>query len=197
MTYPQERQAEYANSSRLTAPRYIPGYNVWLSSKHITTRQPSRKLDHKRLGPFEIIKPVGSLAYKLNLPPTMKIHPVFHISLLETAVDDPLPGQHIEPPPPVLVDSEEAWEVEEILDSRLHFQRGQYKVKWVGFDEPSWQRASDLDKAPDKFNLFHSQYPRKPGPWDLSGARSYRGGYCHNPRNPNPCPTILVTLRIS
>ena len=82
MTYTQERQAEYTNSSRLTALRYIPGDKVWLSSKHITTKRPSRKLDHKLLGPFEIIKPVGSLAYELKLPPTMKIHPVFHLSLL-------------------------------------------------------------------------------------------------------------------
>ena len=97
-------------------------------------KRPSRKLDHKRLGPFDIIKPIGSLVYELKLPSTMKVHPVFHVSLLETAVNDPLSGQHIEPHPPVIVDSEEAWEVEEILYSRLHYRQGQYKVKWVGFD---------------------------------------------------------------
>ena len=124
MTYAQERQAEYANSSRLTAPRLLPVDMVWLSSKHITTKRPSRKLDHKRLGPFEVIKSVGSRAYELKLPPTMRIRPVFHVSLLEAAADEPLSGQHIEPPPPIQVDSEEAWEVEEILDSSLHYRRG-------------------------------------------------------------------------
>ena len=94
---------------------------VWLSSKHITTKRPSRQLDQKQLGSFKVIKLVGSLAYKLKLPPTMRIHPVFHISLLEAAADDPIPGQHIEPPYPIQVDCEEAWEVEEILDSRLHY----------------------------------------------------------------------------
>ena len=64
----------------------------------------------------------------------MKVHPVFHVSLLGTTANDPLSGQHIEPPPPVIVDGEESWEVEEILDSRLHYRRGRYKVKWVGFD---------------------------------------------------------------
>ena len=171
MAYTQEQQAEYANSSRLTAPRYIPGDKVWLSSKHIITKRPSRKLDRVHLGPFEIIKPVGNLAYELNLPPPMKIHPVFHVSLLETAADDPLPEQHIEPPPPVLADGEEAWEVEKILYSRLHYQRRQYKVKWVGFNEPSWESASDLDNAPDRVNVFPSRYLRKTVPWDLSGAR--------------------------
>ena len=50
MTYAQVRHADYANFSRLTAPRLLPGDKVWLSSKHITTKRPSRKLDHKRLG---------------------------------------------------------------------------------------------------------------------------------------------------
>ena len=62
ITYSQERQAEYANNSRLTAPRFQQGDKVWLSSRHITTKQPLCKLDHKRLGPFDIIKPIGSLA---------------------------------------------------------------------------------------------------------------------------------------
>ena len=77
----------------------------------------------------------------------MRIHPILHVSLLEAAADDPIPGQHIEPPPPIQVDGEEAWEVEEILDSRLHYQRGQYKVKCHVYEEPSWQPASDLDNA--------------------------------------------------
>ena len=109
MAYSQECQAEYANSSRLTAPRLLPGDKVWLSSKHVTTKRPSRKLDYKRLGSFEIRKPVGSVAYEIILPPTMKIHPVFHVSLLKPAAQDLLPGQHIEPPPPVIVDGEEDW----------------------------------------------------------------------------------------
>ena len=157
MTYEQERQAEYANALRPTAPRFIPGNKVWLSSEHIITKRPSRELDHKRLGPFEVLKAVGNLAYELILPPTMKINPVLHVSLLENAATDPLPGQHIEPPPPVIVDSEETWEVEEILDFRLHYRRGQYKVKWIGFEEPSWQHAIDLEPAPDEVNNFHTR----------------------------------------
>ena len=102
----------------------------------------------------------------------MRIHPVFQVFLLEAATDDLIRGQHIEPPPPIQVDGEEAWEVEEILDSRLHYRRGQYKVKWLVYKEPSWQPASKLDNVPDKINDFHYRYPRKPGPWDLTGARS-------------------------
>jgi hypothetical protein len=58
-------------------------------------------------------------SYRLQLPTTMRIHDVFHPSLLRKAADDPLPGQTNEPPQPVVVDDEEEWEVDNILDSRL------------------------------------------------------------------------------
>jgi hypothetical protein len=47
----------------------------------------------------------------------MKIHPVFHSNLLRLDPNDALPSQHIPPPPPIIVDGEEEWEVERILDS--------------------------------------------------------------------------------
>lgn len=50
----------------------------------------------------------------------MRIHPVFHVSLLEHAADDPFPGQQpLPPPPPVEVDGEGEYRVDEVLDSRL------------------------------------------------------------------------------
>jgi hypothetical protein len=40
-----------------------------------------------------------------------------------------------EPPPPIIVDGEEEFEVEEILDSRLHRGNVQYLMKWKGYPE--------------------------------------------------------------
>lgn len=50
------------------------------------------KFDHKRVGQFLVNKVVSSHANQLDLPLTIKIHPVFHLSLMEPASGDPVPG---------------------------------------------------------------------------------------------------------
>ena len=50
----QDCQAGNADENRLPAPRFLPGDRVWLNAR-ITTRRPSWKLDHCRLGPFEVV----------------------------------------------------------------------------------------------------------------------------------------------
>jgi hypothetical protein len=98
----------------------------------------------------------------------MKIHPVFHVSLLEPASSGPLPSQLASQPepPPVIVDDQQEWEVEEILDSRLFGRNRQLKyfVRGMGYDHPTWQPATDLEHAPLLLERFHKLYPRKPGP---------------------------------
>ena len=58
------------------------GDKVWLEGKNLRLRYPTKKLALRREGPFEISQVVSSLAYHLRLPPTWKIHDVFHASLL-------------------------------------------------------------------------------------------------------------------
>ena len=103
----QAIQAEGGNCRRTPAPVFRPGDSVWLDGRNIKTRRPSVKLDHRRLGPCEVIESVGASAVHLRLPATVQIHPVFHVSLLEHAANDPYPGQIAHPPPAVIVDGEE------------------------------------------------------------------------------------------
>ena len=90
------------------APDFRVGDLVWLSRKNITTTRPSIKLDFRRLGPFKVTEVIGEskAAFKLDLPPTMQIHPVFPVSLLTPYHANSIAGREQPPPPPVVVEDE-------------------------------------------------------------------------------------------
>jgi hypothetical protein len=125
-------------------------------------------LDYKLIGPYTILEKVGSRAYKLDLPPSVQLHPVFHISLLEPAEPDsgPIPGHIQPPPPPVIINNEEEWELEEVVDSRHHRNQLQYRVKWTGFhdQDKAWYPATNFENSQDAVQWFHRRYPQKPAP---------------------------------
>lgn len=58
---------------------------MYLLTKNLKTRRPSKKLNHVKVGPFKIKKIKSLVNYELNLLLDAKVHPVFHISLLELA----------------------------------------------------------------------------------------------------------------
>jgi len=77
------------------------GDMVWLLPRNIKTTRPLKKLDYKKIGPFEILAKIGTSVYKLALPPSMAIHNTFHISLLEPYQDNQFPSQIKQPLPPI------------------------------------------------------------------------------------------------
>jgi hypothetical protein len=160
----QDSQARYYDSKHKRM-EFAPGDKVWLLSANIRTERPSKKLDWKRLGPFTIDHRIGLQAYRLKLPPSMRIHPVFHVSLLEPYIASTIPGRIQPPPPPVVVDNDLEYEVEAILDSAYRRNKLYYKIKWKGYpvSEDSWQPASNAANAPDILRSFHARYPHKPG----------------------------------
>jgi transposase InsO family protein len=161
----QEDMAHYYNRKRRPTPTFKPGERVYLEADDIRTTRPSQKLSHRRLGPFEIVKAVGTHPYRLKLPRTMnKVHPVFPVIKLTLAVPDPIEGRRPKPPPPpVVVDGEMEWEVEEILDSRMFRNRLQYLVKWRGYgrEEASWEPRTNVH-APQLVTKFHQEHPGAP-----------------------------------
>ena len=157
-------------SRRAPAPRFEKGSKVWLDTRNIHTKRPMKKLDDRRIGPFEVTDEVSTHARRLRLPTELRfIHPVFHVCHLEPYVENQIPGRVQPPPPPVEIEGVEEYEVEEILDSRFDRRRRPgheiiYTVKWVGYSQPTDEPEDNLENAADTVADYHERYPSRPGP---------------------------------
>jgi hypothetical protein len=162
----KDDMARYYNRRRAPAPTFSPGDKVYLDSDDIQTTRPSRKLSHRRLGPYPVERRVGKYAYRLTLPFSMRrLHPVFNVVKLTPAPDDPILGRRQPvPPPPELVDGEEEYIVEEILNSRMFRRKLQYLVKWEGYGvgHNSWEYSEGVENAPEKVAEFYRKNPGAP-----------------------------------
>ncbi|RAL58209.1 hypothetical protein DID88_002312 [Monilinia fructigena] len=154
------RTAAYYNTKRSMEPTLKEGDKVYLLRRNIETKRPSNKLDHRKLGPFKIDKVIGTVNYRLKLPDTMNIHPVFHISLLEPAPPGApnAPFTEIEPVNPNAI-----YDVETILDCKYIRNKVKYLIKWLDYphSENTWELKEDLS-CPEKLRAFHLKYPHLP-----------------------------------
>jgi RNase H-like domain found in reverse transcriptase/Reverse transcriptase (RNA-dependent DNA polymerase)/Integrase zinc binding domain/Integrase core domain/Chromo (CHRromatin Organisation MOdifier) domain len=153
---------------RIPPPEFKEGSKVWLSTRNIKTKRPSKKLDHRRVGPIKILKKISSHAFRLELPDGLKsLHDVFHVNLLEPYVENEIPNRRQPPPPPVEVDDEPEYEISAVLDSRMRRKKLEYLVEWIGYEDTpehrTWQPAENLEHAADYVRDFHHRYPHKPG----------------------------------
>ena len=162
----QQHQLEQANKHR----RYIEynvGDKVLLSTRHINNpvdkNRPTRKLSPKFIGPYTIIEKISTTAYKLDLPNTLRIHPVFHISLLKS-YHESTDFNRTTPPPPIFIPEtqQEEYEVEVILDKKLIRDKPQYLVKWLGYPlhDATWEPMEHLVNAREKVKEFENQRGR-------------------------------------
>ena len=85
------------------------------------------------LEPFTNLGPVGS-SYKLELSDSMRVHDVFHPDLLRPAANDSLSDQKNESLNSIVINDEDEWKIDDILNSRRYRKRLQYKVKWHDYD---------------------------------------------------------------
>jgi hypothetical protein len=95
------------------------GDKIWLLRRNLKTNCPCDKLDVRRLGPFLVVKQINDITFRLELPPSMKVHPVFHDSLFELYKESSIPGRFQVPPPLVEIEGQEEFEESEILHSRI------------------------------------------------------------------------------
>ena len=57
----------------------------------------NNRLSPKYYGPYKVFQKIGTMAYKLELPTSLRVHPVFHVSCLKKVIVENLPVQTIFP----------------------------------------------------------------------------------------------------
>jgi len=159
----QQRQSQYANKHRRYM-EYKIGDKVLLSTQNISNpidkHRPTRKLVPKYIGPYTVSSIISATAYKLDLPANLKIHPVFHISLLKRYQERSKDFSQITPPQAIYIPemNQEEYEVETILDKRIIRKKPQYLIKWLGYPlhDATWEPLEHLTNAQEKLKEFES-----------------------------------------
>ncbi len=138
---------------------------MFLNERNIVTARFFKKLDDKMLDSFINLDLVDS-SYKLKLSKSMHVHDVFHSDLLRSVVDDLLSDQKNEFSDSIVINNEDEWKIDDILNSRRYQRRLQYRIKWNDYDNDlNWYNADDNEfmnaqKIVDDFHIWYSNKSR-------------------------------------
>ena len=141
---------------------------MFLSTENLQITSRIKKLNPKFIGPYRISRMINEVAAQLELPASMKIQNVFHVSKLKLAKQtDLFPNRAVlSKPPPVIAadnDKKSEWEVDKITDKRKYRNRIEYKVQWRGYDknESTWEPISNLHNSRQAVRQFESDESAK------------------------------------
>jgi len=141
---------------------YKVGDLVMLSTKDLKYQMVGRrteKLMERFIGPYKIKKIVSMNAVELELPSMIKIHPVVNISRVRRYIGQ-VEEQRKEQPLPVIIEGEEEWEVERILNKWRVRGKDKYLVHWKGFTAESntWEGRENLKNTQEAIKEFEKEY---------------------------------------
>jgi len=162
----QADMKKYANKKRSDIEKYKVGDLVMLSTKDLKyqmVRRRTEKLTERFVGPYKVRKIISSNMVKLELPSTVKIHLVVNVSRIRQYVEQ-VERQKKERPAPVIIEGEEEWEVERILNKRKIRGKDKYLVCWKGFtaESDTWEGRENLKNAQEAIEEFKKEYR-----WDM------------------------------
>src|SRR5882724_6846635 len=126
----------------------------------------NKETDHKWLSPYPIEKVILQNAYCLKLPSSFgQTHPVFLVTLLRPHNADTIAKcVQQDPPPPIVHNRVEEYEVECILDTQVFRGRLEYLVHWKGYgiEEDEWRPSKDIKGSKWLVSEFHHRNPEAP-----------------------------------
>ncbi|KAF8753927.1 hypothetical protein RHS01_06729 [Rhizoctonia solani] len=149
------------------------GEEAWLDAKNVKLKTLSPKLTEQRLGPFKVTEKISDRAYRLELPPSMRIHNVFYVGLLSKVKRDKKRAFENRPPP-ITIDGEEEYEVEGITNAEERNGKWFFRVKWKGYglEENTWEPRENLKNAGKILKKYEEEIRKKA----LGAAKALEGG---------------------
>ena len=143
----RQRMIQFADKTRTTNKSFAVGDYVMLNAKNIKLLTGGcNKLLPRFVGPFQIIEQINEVAFKLQLPKTMRVHNVFHASLLKTYKRREGVDPEDDEPKALIIDGHEEYEVEALVGKRdkvistkklkhgvQRRTRVEYLVRWKGY----------------------------------------------------------------
>jgi len=119
----------------------------------------SEKLTEHFVGPYKIKGIISSNAVELELPKSIKIHPVVNVSrvqLYKPQVEE----QKKTLLKPVIIEGEKEFEVEKILNKRIVRGKEKFLVRWKGYtaEGDMWENRENLRNTKELVEEFEREY---------------------------------------
>jgi len=117
------------------------------------------KLTEHFVGPYKVKGIVSSNAIELELPKSIKIHPVVNVSRVRLYKPQ-VERQKKIPPKPVIIEGEEEFEVEKILNKRMVREKEKFLVRWKGYtaEGDTWESRENLENMEELVEEFEREY---------------------------------------
>jgi len=153
---------KFADRKRGKGEEYRVGDLVLLSMKDLKWQikgKRSEKLMECFVGPYKIKGIISSNAIELELPRTIKIHPVVNISRVRLYKPQ-VERQKKTPPKPVIIEGKEEFEVEKILNKQVVQGKEKFLVQWKGYtaEGDTWESRENLENAKELVEEFEREY---------------------------------------
>ena len=160
----QEKIKKYIDRKRAKVHEYKVGDLVMLSTKNLkyqTIKRRTEKLMERFVEPYKIKKIVLMNAVELELPATIKIHPVVNVSRIQRYVGQ-VEGQRKEQPVPVIIKEKEEQKIERILNKQQIKKKDKYLVQQKRFtaELDTWKEKKKLVNTKKAIEKFEKEYRR-------------------------------------
>jgi len=158
----QEEMKKFANRKRREEEEYRVGDLVLLSMKDLKWQMKGRRLEkltERFVDPYKVKGIVLSNVIELELPKSIKIHPVVNVSRVRLYKPQ-MEGQKKIPPKLVIIEGEEEFEVEKILNKRTIRGKEKFLVRWKDYtvEENTWENRENLENAKELVEEFEREY---------------------------------------